>query len=56
MKYRTLRPNDLIRFGDERFDRWLGRWIKCRDRKMERFSDDYRRVGNGRDWRRPVKR
>lgn len=55
-KYRYLRANDLVRYGDERWDYEFG-WTRCEDRNMERFSREYRRVGakaaRARRWRRP---
>lgn len=54
MKYRILRPSDLVRLGDERWDFKFG-WTKVRDTHLERFSREYRRVGKD-AWRfrRPV--
>lgn len=44
MKYRILRPSDLVRLGDERWDFQFG-WTKVRDAHLERFSREYRRAG-----------
>lgn len=44
MRYRILRPSDLVRYGDERWDFQLG-WTKVKDKHMERFSKQYRRAG-----------
>lgn len=54
MKYRILRPSDLVRLGDERWDFELG-WTRVKDKHLERFSRQYRRAGKE-AWRfrRPV--
>lgn len=44
MRYRILRPSDLVQYGDERWDFEFG-WTKVKDEYMERFSKEYRRVG-----------
>lgn len=44
MKYRYLKSTELIRYGDERWDYEFG-WTVNRDKNMERFSREYRRVG-----------
>lgn len=43
MEYRYLKAGDMVRYGDERWDYELG-WTVNRDRHMERFSREYRRV------------
>lgn len=54
MRYRILRPSDLVRFGDERWDFEFG-WTRIEDPNMKRFSTEYRRAGKD-AWRfrRPV--
>lgn len=55
MRYRILRPSDLIRYGDERWDFERG-WTKVKDEHMERFSKEYRRAGkNAWRFRRPLR-
>lgn len=60
MKYRFLRANDLVRFGDERWDGEEFGWTRCQDNHMERFSREYRHVGSKaareRRWRRPTEK
>lgn len=56
-KYKFLKASDLIRYGDERWDYEFG-WTVNKDRNMERFSREYRRVGtkaaHQRRFRRPL--
>jgi hypothetical protein len=49
IKYRILRPSDLVQYGDERWDFELG-WVQVKDSHLERFSREYRRAGS-QSWR-----